>query len=447
MAKPNTKPTTIIYSNRVFNALCLELNPDGGGVPAGARAKVGGLSLAWTEEPLEIGPLQVPEAGVAISEPEVVWKVRAGSSDVAPIAYAHGCDMAKYKTIVFDLDFPLTTQAIHRIVELNFGVTGDGRCLAPVTWRTLAAQDHLILLVLAGTVDLDGSPDGQKHLRLGARPITHRVTTSYDLIHELPFKFNPLQDFGRALAPDNYALDDEDKKLRSALKPWMNQGIAFRVLDSDRTPVAVKQSSFCSIPSEGPPLTIAGAFRYEKSLLAFLPATSLDPISWLKKLSEISEVLNARRRSSPWLSNMADSSVLDKIVLIVRPVESRRRGNPVSLSIEFNGTEFPVKVPSRTGRKASNFNQDHQWLIHLSKEHPLLSVDDMIDMVKVAAGKDWTVDKVSQLMTALRKGVGLALVDAGLPKGLAVKMFPEDMAGVSNKFRRENIRVPEPPAA
>lgn len=435
------KPTSVIYSDKLFSALCLKLNP-GGGVPPGATAKEGGVGLAWIEETLQIGR-RVPENGLLISEDEKFWKVRAGSlADVAPVCNAYGDDMAAYKTIVFDLDFELAERTIHRIVELNLGVSGQGHLLSPVTWPTLAAQDHLILLVLTRSIQV-GASSAQKRLSptLGNPP-----STNYDLLHGLPFKFKPLQDFGRVLAPDNYALDDDlDNKLRSALVPWIKNGTAFRVADQDQTPIAVKRSSFCSIPSEGQPLTIAGAFRYEKSLLAFLPMTALKPAEWIKTVAEISAALDCGRRSPKWVSKMSEASALDHVILIARPLEDSRRGRPVSLSIEVNGTEFPVKVPPRGGRAASNFNKDHQWLIHLSKEHRLMEIDDMIEMIKVASGETWTVKKVSQLMTALRKGVEAALVEAGLASGLAAKIFPEDKAGVSNRIRRENIRVPKPP--
>lgn len=436
------KPKTIIYSDTLFSALCLELNPGGGGVPAGATAKVGGLSLAWIEETIEIGR-RVPENGLLIDESEKVWKVRAGSvADVAPVVHAHGDDMASYGTIVFDLDFALNTRAIHRIVELNRGVTGEGDRLTTVTWPNLAAQDHLILLILSRPNDLVGSPQEQKHLRQNMserRP----VENSYDLISPLGFKFVPLDSqspsVGTVLPPDNYVLDgDLDKPLASALEPWIKHGKAFRVLDPDRAPVAARQMSFCSTGPDGHSHTIAGSFRYEKSHVGFLPATELKPIPWIKTITKIGEALDSARRSPTWLSKMADGSDLEKIALIVRPALKPRKGNPVEVFIEVNGEPFPVKIPRRGVRKASNYNQDHLRLIKFARDRR-----DLVN-IKVAAAEidwGWPTKKFSAIMNALRDGVGDALKAAGLSKELADKMFPKGWVGMSGRIKRDNIRI------
>ncbi|MEQ1920229.1 MAG: hypothetical protein ABL955_13630, partial [Elusimicrobiota bacterium] len=293
------QPGTIIYSDGLYADLFKEAG----------RAKKG---LKRLEESIHTGPLRRISDGAAIaSRRETVTKVRVGTlADVAPMGCAYGSDMAEYGTIIFDLDFELETPAIHRIVELNMDMTGDGDFRTPHTWSAIAAKPHVVLLILARSKGLPtGSPIDQRHVRVSSTGIRF-VRTNYDLINRLSLKFGTFdpapETAGRVLAPDNYKLDLK-KSEAASIERWIKQGTAFRFSDHRSAPPALRQASFCHVRSGEDTFTIAGAFRFEKSLVGFLPATDLKTIPWIKTATEITGFLRKWSQSPERLSSMADS--------------------------------------------------------------------------------------------------------------------------------------------
>ncbi len=430
------KPDTIIYSNAIFNALCLHLNPAGGGVPPGAKAKAGGVSLTWIEETVAVG-LEVPGLGLTLPEREMIRKVRAGDmADVAPVAYAHGADMASYKSIIFDLDFELNAPAVHRIVELNWGTSGDGSHRTPYTWSRLAAKSHVVLLVLSRPKRLPtDNPTDQRHVRADSPAGVRLVKTNYDLLDRLPLKFRSFdpepETAGRVLAPDNYTLKLK-KGEAASMERWIKQGTAFRFADYQDAPPALRQTSFCHVRSGADNFTIAGTFRLEKSLVGFLPAADLKTIPWVKTATEITDLLTKWNQSPERLSRMADSGLLEKVWLIVKPAASARSKHTIEVTLRIGSKDHEMTIPPRGKgtRGGSHFNREHLRVIEFGKAHGLVKLKEDIDFDRGEA---------SRAMNALRAGAKAALEKAGHSVSLAETLFPTGYVGITNQIPSDQI--------
>lgn len=425
------QPRTIIYSDGLYADLLQETGH------AAGRIKKGGLSLRRLEESIHTGPLRRISDGAEIaSRRETVTKVRVGMlADVAPMADAYGSDMAEYGTIIFDLAFELEIPAIRRIVELNMEVTGDGDYRTPHTWSSIAAKPHVVLLILSRTKELPtGSPNGQPQVRISSSSEIKFVRTNYDLVDRLPYKFRPFDskgELGRALGPNNYALDEGlAKRAAGSFNSWMKHGTAFRHLDEDNAPTAIRQQPFGQLSSGANSFTVAGAYQLEKSLIGFVPQTDLTPIKWIKAATDIGDFLDQCRRSASWLSKMSESdSVLRKLRLIVRK-------STIKVSLEIDGHEFEMKVQARTGRGTSDFNRNHLRVMELIQSEGNKTIKQMAELMDYAKSAT-----VSSLMSDLRAGSGAALKAAHHPEELADKIFPPRLAAISKNIPRENIVI------
>lgn len=429
------KPDTIIYSDAIFDGLLREFGASRDQFPTGRRVKKGSLSLSAFKEPVETGPLRrISDGGPAGSRQDTARKVRVGAlADVAPMADAHGADMATYKAIIFDLDFELTEPVVHRIVELNIGVTGDAEHRVPVTWSTLAGKPHIILLILPRIRHLEREiAFNNLWLRLlGKDDISHKkITTNYQLVDGLPYKFSPFdfqpQAAGRVLAPNNYALEKSlTKKEIERLGYWIEPGTAFMHLDEVHPPAAIRQQPLCKVISgENRPI-IAGSYRFEKSLVGFLPPTDLTPTKWIKAAVEISKLLDDTRRSPKKLAKMFDSdSLLRKMSLIFGEGED----GAVTVHLRIGLEEFKMTVPERTDRRESGFGIGH---LEIAK---LIQTGEIFSKSELAMALKWkNADaRISSAFSDLRLGAEATLDREGYPgKAIADSMFPKRSVAIT----------------
>jgi hypothetical protein len=421
------QPGTIIYSDGLYADLFREA-----GKAAGRVKRL--------EESIHTGPLRRISDGAEIaSRRETVTKVRVGTlADVAPMGCAYGSDMAEYGTIIFDLDFELETPAIRRIVELNMEVTGDGDYRTPHTWSSIAAKPHIVLLVLARSKGQPtGTQMGQQHVCMSSPTGIRFVKTNYDLLDRLSLKFKTFdpapETAGRVLAPDNYKLDLK-KSEAASIERWIKLGTAFRFADHRSAPPALRQASFCHVRSGADTFTIAGAFRFEKSLVGFLPATDLKALSWIKTATEITDFLRKWSKSPQRLSSMADSGLLEKVWIIVRPAPSARSKGTIEVTLKVGSKSQNMTIPPRGKgtRGGSQFNREHLRVIEFGKVNGLVELKEAINFDRAVA---------SQAMNALRAGARLALEKVGGPVELAERLFPAGYVGITNRIPRDQIVI------
>jgi hypothetical protein len=358
--------------------------------------------------------------------------------DVADIVNAHAEIVRQYPVIVFDLAFGLEGGALDRMVELRAGFTSDGNYTVPTLWNTIMAEPRALLFILPQRESRKGrhAIDATfKALRILAGISAPRIETNYDL---LPIAFLPFGDDGggRPLRSRYHTLTElKPKKVACDFGRWLDAGMAFSYFDEETLPQAMDFKPLASLRPGARDLVIAGALRVGRSLVVFLPTTSLEPIDWIKTIAEIGKFFSGHLAEPEKLFGLSsDEVVLGRIVLQAREsaeVLNEKPGTAV-VSLIVDGKEIEMCAPARKGKGRGRFNLKHLSLLR--------EIQDKSLSLEVAARiVDCTKTRLSSLLSDFRSATEIALVAAGLCGDLASKIFPLGRAEIGLPDR--NIHV------
>ena len=206
--------------------------------------------------------------------------------EIEPLGNASAVEMRPSGVILFDLDSEISAEAVRCLKELNNG---------KMPWPTILDEPHVIIFVLPRRQGLDAPPARDAGVVGSFEDLydESRRPRIYDslLLNRFPLHLSYLPGTelaGIPLTSDCVWAKDVPKHLFDALRGWADKGVASRYAEMGG---AVDLKLLALLRPDDQKYVVAGAYRFGRSVVAFLPSSDLSLARWIETAVRIGKSL------------------------------------------------------------------------------------------------------------------------------------------------------------